>query len=414
MHGYKQYLSNKKPKHSNSSFQNHQHQEHQKQQMNQQQQFAQPNEPEQINVRIPEQEIDTTMIGQTTYFDQHMFLLQMFDEEDDDDGDYIDIQQNTEEELGTQREVEQMWNDIVTNIQNGVKLDDIAYDVVTKCVEGATYNMKMYESILNMCKKNKMKDLMETIMSMFGRDVFSRCQLSKKQCDVINQMRKIELNLFCVNTSSSYSSSVNYEKKIKQVEELKLKTLFDEAKAISVSADSTRRGENEFYGIYLRIVTSSEITDVPFACFKWSASDSMGKGEQIARMILNLLKQNFVPLEKVVSMTTDGDSSMIGYLHGASHVFGELLKQELGNENHFFQSCWCGGHRMNKASEDLNEEKHFKLLVTIIETLCSGRNRYNFEMWKEENKMKEDGTKHYKLPELSTTRWLFIGIAMNL
>ena len=342
-------------------------------------------------------------------------------EEDDNDENENEIKedkkekQNKQDETGQRQEWNDFWNSLTSEKHSIHSDEEIALVVVLSCVRGLKYDFKKYNFFVKKCTENGRTELKKHIMNAMGRDIFNKCRLTKEQCDLLNSYFNSTLDNHNEECNLSYTSTVRYGEKMKSIEAIRMKKQLEDATFISISIDSTRRGDEEIYAICMRIVTDVSITDTSLGCLRFSTIKGSPEGKQIAEMVIDELRKREVPLEKIVSVTTDGDKSMIGKDNGCIEQIRIILEKVEGSP-HVFQGMWCADHRLHLVAGELKDVAIFKIILTITEVVCESDVRYEFERWKKEkgetNGNSGKQNKPIKLPALSNTRWLFHGKAM--
>ena len=76
-------------------------------------------------------------------------------------------------------------------------------------------------------------------------------------------------------------------------------------------------------------------------------------GEDLACFVFDKQKSMNATFSKLVSVTTDGASSMIGIGNGMTRRFKRLLQQETRTDSFQLQQVWCLARRLNLVLRDL-------------------------------------------------------------
>ena len=98
-------------------------------------------------------------------------------------------------------------------------------------------------------------------------------------------------------------------------------------------------------------------------------------GDEMASFPLSKLRERLF-FSKLVSVTTDGASNMIGYERGLFACFCRLLKTTDTLENdkiNAIKNVWCFAHRMNLVTRDMREVPSLNDDFTVADWITSRR-----------------------------------------
>ena len=99
-------------------------------------------------------------------------------------------------------------------------------------------------------------------------------------------------------------------------------------------------------------------------------------GEEMASFLLSKLREKKAVFSKLVSVTTDGASNMIGHERGLFACFCRLVKTTDTLENdkiNAIKNVWCFAHRMNLVTRDMREVPSLNDDFTVADWITSRR-----------------------------------------
>ena len=133
--------------------------------------------------------------------------------------------------------------------------------------------------------------------------------------------------------------------------------------------------------------------------------DQSGNG--IAQFVFQKLVENNVSFEKLVSVCTDGASSMTGRLGGMITILKQLVRQHcLTRHAPFedFSTVWCLAHRLNLVTRDFMDMKG----INVVKAFCDWFSDY-LRQTADKSFIAQDAIRQRlrTIPRPCNTRWLF-------
>ena len=127
-------------------------------------------------------------------------------------------------------------------------------------------------------------------------------------------------------------------------------------------------------------------------------------GQDLAAFVFNRLKQMNAPLSKLVSLSTDGASCMIGQDNGMFSCFKRLVQQDIGPVNCDINHVWCLAHRLNLVIRDFQNVENINSVFRFCDWVTQKRKAVAYKRFVRE---KYSDLRLKKIPKPSMTRWSF-------
>ena len=152
----------------------------------------------------------------------------------------------------------------------------------------------------------------------------------------------------------------------------------------------------------VRFVFESDVMQFPLFMALCYASS----GEEMASFLLTKLREEKAILNKLVSVTTDGVSNMIGKDRGFFACFCRLLKTTGTLQSHEVDSIMnaCFAQRMNLVTRDMKDAAGMNDIFSFADWITSRRVAVSYRKFL---KTSFPETRFLKIPTPSETRWLF-------
>ena len=176
-----------------------------------------------------------------------------------------------------------------------------------------------------------------------------------------------------------------------------------ECSFFSIAVDSALIRNEHLLSCFVRM--SFEERTVQHPLFFAVCPQSTGSG--VALFIFNKLVEREAPFEKLVSVSTDGATNMIGGNVGMTACLKRLIQQYCSsNQIQFndFHSVWCFAHRMNLITKDFLENKGVNIVKTFADWFSDRRRQATYKSFLSRENTNE---RLKKIPQPSDTRWLF-------
>ena len=133
----------------------------------------------------------------------------------------------------------------------------------------------------------------------------------------------------------------------------------------------------------------------PFSCFgRFSFQDSLIKslmffdvhhlstGNGVAHFVFDKLVQFNCSFEKLVCVSSDGASNMIGNSNGMTIAWKQLILQHCAERQisfNEFHSVWCFAHRLNLVTKDLLECERLNVVKAFSDWFSDRRRQVHFK-----------------------------------
>ena len=181
--------------------------------------------------------------------------------------------------------------------------------------------------------------------------------LSKKQMDVLNRFIKAVLvfidhdNIPLSNKiHSGYLSCIRESVSHCQSTDIVVQSCFETCQKFSLALDTALFGQDHVLECSVRFSFMDHLEQFPLFFTVCDAST----GHDLASLVFNRLRRLNAPFHKLVSISTDGASNMVGQYNGMFQCFKSLVQQELGSVSCSLTQVWCLAHRINLVISDFD------------------------------------------------------------
>ena len=242
------------------------------------------------------------------------------------------------------------------------------------------------------------------------RKVFVSLSLTRSQIDTVSKLFKCVLLLVSEDNStiaqrihSNYDSCLQEAWTAGEEKDVFVEDSFQKCECYSLALDTALFGQEHIMSCTVRFVFENDVTQFPLFMALCYASS----GEETASFLLSKLREKKAVFSKLVSLTIDGASNMIGNERGLFACFCHLLKRTDTLEKDRIsriKNVWCFAHRMNLVTRDLREVPNMNEVFTLADWVTSRRVAVCYRKFL---KTKYRETRFPKIPTPSETRWLF-------
>ena len=144
---------------------------------------------------------------------------------------------------------------------------------------------------------------------------------------------------------------------------------FEVCQKFSIGLDTTLFGQDHVLACSVLFTFSNHIEQLPLF---YSVCDA-STGHGLASFVFDRLKQMNVPFIKLVSLSTDGASNMIGHLNWMFPNFKRLVQRELGIVPCELVHVWCLAHRLNLVIKDFQNVENVNSVFSFCDWLTQKR-----------------------------------------
>ena len=126
-------------------------------------------------------------------------------------------------------------------------------------------------------------------------------------------------------------------------------------------------------------------------------------GKEMAKFVFEKLEENQCDFTKMVSITTDGATNMIGQNAGMANEIVKMvnakyhLDKRIGVDVH---SMWCIAHRINLVAQDFKEVENINFVITFAKWITASDRLVSYSTFMKSNPPPE---KKKKIPPPSET-----------
>ena len=145
---------------------------------------------------------------------------------------------------------------------------------------------------------------------------------------------------------------------------------FETCQRFSIGLDTALFGQDHVLACSVRFAFDNRLEQFPLFFSVCDAST----GQNLASFIFTRLKQINAPFSKLVSLSTDGASNMVGRFNGLFQCFKTLVQQEHGTIPCAISQVWCLAHRLNLVIRDFPDVKNINsVFISVIGLLRKER-----------------------------------------
>ena len=133
----------------------------------------------------------------------------------------------------------------------------------------------------------------------------------------------------------------------------------------------------------------------------------LSTGDGVAHFVFDKLVQFNCSFEKLVCVSSDGASNMIGSSNGMTVALKRLIQRHCAEQQvpfNEFHSVWCFAHRLNLVTKDLLECQGLNVVKAFSEWFSDRRRQVSFKAFLSQRSVQQ---KLKCVPQPSDTRWLF-------
>ena len=202
---------------------------------------------------------------------------------------------------------------------------------------------------------------------------------------------------------ASYSTCVRQSLK----DELENKTLcqnyMDKCSFFAIAIDSTLIRNEHLFSCFARFSFEDRLIQIPLFFDTYHQLS----GDGVAHLVYNKLAEHNCEFEKLVCVSSDGASNMIGSLNGMTVVLKRLIEQHCTERQkpfNNFHSVWCLAHRLNLVTKDLLECERLTVVKAFCDWFSDRRRQASFKAFLSQRNVCQ---KLKCVPQPSDTRWLF-------
>ena len=133
----------------------------------------------------------------------------------------------------------------------------------------------------------------------------------------------------------------------------------------------------------------------------------------MALFIFKKLEENNAKFDKLVSITTDGASNMLGKDNGMVRTIRHLIDQKLIVRNgslSLVHSVWCFAHRLNLVLKDVISSNPIDIVKAFCDWFTIKRRQVRYKTFIQ---TQFPSVQVRVIPQPSETRWLFYHDVVN-
>ena len=275
-------------------------------------------------------------------------------------------------------------------------------------LEGATKNMM--DRVFHDADQRTVNKVKANIITPFIRKMSTLLSLTKSQSEQLLLFWKTML-LFIYPSSeeivkrikASYTTCVRQNLRDQQERKQLCKQRMDECSFFSLAIDSALIRNEHLFSCFARFTFEDRVVHTPlfFDVFHRLT------GNEIAHWLFNKILEYGPSFEKLVSISTNGTSNMVGRDCGMTCMLKELIRERCTTRHvpfKDFHSVWGVAHRLNLVTRDFMGIKGINIIKGFSDWFSDRRRQ---TCYKQFPKQTNDRDMLKTKPQPSNTRWLF-------
>ena len=277
--------------------------------------------------------------------------------------------------------------------------------------------LKSFKAVKTIFFSSKKDMFLSNLITSVMRKVFVCLSMSRSQIDTCSRLVKCVLLLLSDQHTtitrrihSNYSSCLRESLGMGQEKDHFLEDCFQRCHYFSLALDTGLFGQEHIMSCTVRFVFETKILQFPLFMALCYASS----GEEKAAFLFTKLIEKKATFSKLVSVTTDGASSMTGNEWGLLVCLRRLLTRQgiLDAERaDSIKNVWCFAHRLNLVTRDMKEDPVMRDVFRLADWITSRRVAVSYRKFL---KARFPDTRFRKIPSPSQTRWLFYRDVINV
>ena len=248
------------------------------------------------------------------------------------------------------------------------------------------------------------------IITSFAKNMCTLLSLTKTQNDSLLNFWKTMIVFISPSSEevvkkvhASYNSCVRQSLRDGQEKNRQCQHLMESCSFFSIAIDSAQIRNEHLYSCFVRFCLEDSVIQLPLffdVCHQTTGND-------IAHFVFNKLLEFNPSFEKLVSISTDGATNMIGRSSGISTKLKHIIHQHCATRQlpfNDFHSVWCFAHRLNLVTKDLMDLKWMSIDKAFADWFSDRRRQTSFKAFLSQT---DTGEKLRSIPQPSETRWTF-------
>ena len=256
----------------------------------------------------------------------------------------------------------------------------------------------------------KTHTLKSRVVTFLFRQLSSLLCLSKNQNNkVVDFLKRVvvfispDSEVVAKRIFASYDSCRRQSLKEADKKHVLCKQYLEQCLYFSIAADTALFQNEHFISCIARFSLESDAYELPLFIMKCQASS----GEDLALFIFNNVREKNANFEKLVSITTDGASNMVGRFNGMVVNFKRLVDQHCRANNlrsPIIHTVWCFAHRINLVTRSVLSMRPLNFVHSFADWFSTKRRQVSYKKFLAE---KFPNERLGVIPQPSETRWLF-------
>ena len=177
----------------------------------------------------------------------------------------------------------------------------------------------------------------------------------------------------------------------------------DECSFFAIAIDSTLIRNEHLFSCFARFSFEDRLIRIPLFFDTYHQST----GDEIALFVYHKLVEHNCSFQKLICVSSDGASNMIGSSNGMTVALKRLIQRHCGEQQtHFsdFHTVWCFAHRLNLVTKDLLGCEGLNVVKAFSDWFSDRRRRVCYKAFLSRKNVQQ---RLKCVPQPSDTRWPF-------
>ena len=177
---------------------------------------------------------------------------------------------------------------------------------------------------------------------------------------------------------ASYSTCVRQSLKDESEKKRLFQKYMDECLFFAVAIDSTQIRNEHLFSCFARFSFQDSLIQIPM----FFDVHHLSTGDGVAHFVFDKLVQFNCSFEKLVCVSSDGASNIIGSSNGMTVAWKRLILQHCAERQisfNEFHSVWCFAHRLNLVTKDLLECERLNVVKAFSDWFSDRRRQVHFK-----------------------------------
>ena len=242
----------------------------------------------------------------------------------------------------------------------------------------------MSDRVVNKDDQNKRETMKSRVVSLLLKMLATLLSFTKSQTIVVVRFFKAALVLIsresenmARNIRASYDSCRRQSMKDVEKSNGISKRIMRDCRFFSIAVDTALFGNEHLLSCFARYSLDSQMIQIPL----FFATCFVSSGKDRAQFLFDKLVEKDVDFSKLVCVSTDGATNMVGQMNGMVVNIKRLIDRQCLDRNMTFldfHSVWCSAHRANLVTRDFLGMKMINAVLSFVNWFSTKRRQVSY------------------------------------